>query len=40
MVDGRAVSAADVELTDDGQQHEVQLTIPPQRRADWGHAAD
>ena len=40
MVDGRAVSAADIELTDDGQQHEVQLTITPRQREEWGHAAD
>jgi hypothetical protein len=39
MVDGRAVSAADIELTDDGQHHEVQLTVVPQQREESGHAA-
>jgi len=39
-IDGRAVSAADIELTDDGQQHEVQLTIRLRQREKSGHAAD
>ena len=39
MVDGRTVSAVDIELTDDGQQHEVQLTITARQREERGHAA-
>jgi len=40
MVDGRAVSAVDIELTDDGQQHEVQLIIMPQQTEESGYASD
>jgi cellobiose phosphorylase len=40
MVDGRAVWAADIELTDDGQQHEVQVTVAPRQREKSGRAAD
>jgi cellobiose phosphorylase len=40
ILDGRALSAAEIDLTDDGQQHEVHITIPPSRREQWGQAAD
>jgi len=40
MVDGRALSAAEIELTDDGQQHEVHLTIPPRRMEEWSQTVD
>jgi hypothetical protein len=39
MVDGQALSAADIELTDDGQHHEVELSIMPQQREESVHAA-
>jgi cyclic beta-1,2-glucan synthetase len=40
ILDGRALSASEIDLTDDGQQHEVHITIAPRRREQWGQAAD
>jgi cyclic beta-1,2-glucan synthetase len=40
MLDGRVLSASEIELTDDGQLHEVHLTTNPRRREEWGQAAD